>query len=85
MFLWLIFIFFILGMLLGLSLLIWPKYFVHQTLTWNTWFLNSIGYEVQITPKKSAELTMRILGGGFVFIFFILFSMGFDIFLMLFK
>ena len=85
MLLWLVFIFLILGMLLGLGMLIWPKYFVHQTVYWNKRFLNVMGYEAQITPKQNAGMIIRSLGGCFVLVFFIGFSMGFDIFLMLFK
>lgn len=85
MLLWLVFIFFILGMLGGLGLLMWPAYFVRQTVYWNKRFLNVMGYEIQITPKPNAETIIRFAGGCFVFIFMIGFSMGFDIFLMLFK
>ncbi len=85
MFLWIVFILIVFGILLGLLMLSCPKFFVRQTLHWNNWFLKRMGYEVQISSNQKAEIVMRMLGGCSLLLFLIGLSLGFDVFLMLFK
>lgn len=71
--------------LLGIAMLIVPKFFVSQTIFWNQWFLTLIGYDIEIKPKKQAELVIRLSGAFCLFISLIIFSWVFDIFMMLFR
>ena len=74
--------FFVVGIGISLWMLIKPNFFVRQTVYWNKWFLNLIGYEVQITPKPAAVQTVRAWAILMLLVFLICFASIFDLIMM---